>query len=156
MTAETLITEEVRSYIGRRFDPVVHEVEPSGIRAFARAVGYTDPIHYDEEAARRQGHRGLVAPFGYLGAPVFNPAARSANRLRLPDLPVKRRLNGGTVLTYFGEVCAGDVLRATSTIREIYERPGRTGPMVFIVIETDFENQRGELVARQETTLIRY
>ncbi len=75
MTTETLITDEVRSYIGRSADPLVHEVDATGIRAFARGVGYTDPKFYDAEAARKQGYRDLVAPFGYLGAPVYNPAA---------------------------------------------------------------------------------
>ena len=57
---------------------------------------------------------------------------------------------------YFADVCAGDVLRATTRIKDIFERPGRSGPMVMIVIETDFENQLGERVATQTTTLIRY
>ncbi len=156
MTTDTLITEEVRAYIGRRADPMVYEVDPSGVRLFARALGYTDPIHYDEAAAHEAGYRGLLAPFGYLGAAVYNPAARSGSPLRLPELPVKRRLNGGTELIYFRDVCAGDVLAATSTIRDIFERPGRTGAMVMIVIETDFRDQSGEVVARQTTTLIRY
>ena len=156
MATQTLITDEIRSYIGRKADPLVHEVDATGIRAFARAVGYTDPKFYDAEAARKQGYRDLVAPFGYLGAPVYNPAARPANHLRLPDLPVKRRLNGGTDLTYFRDVCAGDVLKATHSIKDIFERPGRSGPMVMIVIETEYENQLGELVARQQMTLIRY
>ncbi|HEU4758684.1 MAG TPA: MaoC family dehydratase N-terminal domain-containing protein [Dehalococcoidia bacterium] len=153
---ESVITDDIRSYIGRTFDPVVHEVPAAGIRAFARAVGYRDPVFYDEEHARGVGHRGLVAPPGYLGTPVYNPNARPANPLRLPDLPVKRRLNGGTDLEYFGEVCAGDVLKATSRIKDIAERPGRSGPMVMIAIETEYKNRDGQMVARQTTTLIRY
>jgi acyl dehydratase len=156
MTTQTLITDEIRSYIGRKADPLLHEVDATGIRAFARAAGYTDPVHYDEAAARGRGYRGLVAPFGYLGTPVYNPAARPANRLRLPELPVKRRLNGGTDLAYFKDVCAGDLLKATHSIKDIFERPGRSGPMAMIVIETEYENQLGELVARQRMTLIRY
>lgn len=156
MVPETLLTDEIRSYIGRTAGPVVHEVDATGIRAFARAVGYTDPIYYDREEARRRGYRDIVAPFGYLGIPVYNPARPPANPLRLPDLPVKRRLNGGTDLVYFGGVCAGDVLTAMHRIKDIQERPGRSGPMVFITLETEYKNQDGHLVARQEMTLIRY
>lgn len=156
MSTQTILTDEIRSYIGRTADPVVHEVDATGIRAFARAVGYTDPVYYDREEARRRGYRDILAPFGYLGTPVYNPAARPANPLRLPDLPVKRRLNGGTDLTYFADVCAGDVLTATHRIKDILERPGRVGPMVLIVLETEYRNQQDVLVARQEMTLIRY
>lgn len=156
MTTQTILTDEIRSYIGRTADPVVHEVDATGIRAFARAVGYTDPVYYDRQDARRRGHRDILAPFGYLGAPVYNPAARPANPLRLPDLPLKRRLNGGTDLTYFADVCAGDVLTATHRVKDILEQSGRAGPMVLIVLETEYKNQQGVLVARQEMTLIRY
>ncbi len=153
---QQVITEEVRAWIGRRFDPITYEVEPSGIRLFARAMGYTDPIYYDAGEARRRGHRDPVAPFGYLGAPVYNPALRLADPPRLPELPLRRRLNGGTVLGYFQDVCAGDVLTAITSLKNIYERTGSAGPMVFIVLETEFLDGQGKLVARQETTLIRY
>jgi len=156
MAQQQVVTDEVRAWIGRRFDPITYEVEPTGIRLFARTMGYTDPIFYDREEARRRGYPDLVAPFGYFGAPVYNPAARPANPLRLPELPLKRRLNGGTVIEYAREVCAGDVLTATPIIRDIYERQGRTGPMAFIVLEMEFTDQEGQLVARQQTTLIRY
>ncbi len=156
MSPDSILTDEIRSYIGRTADPVIHEVDATGIRAFARAVGYTDPVYYDRDEARRRGYRDILAPFGYLGIPVYNPAARPANPLRLPDLPVKRRLNGGTDLVYFGNVCAGDVLMATHRIKDIQERPGRSGPMVFITLETEYKNQDGRLVAKQEMTLIRY
>jgi hypothetical protein len=156
VTTGTLITEEVKSCVGRKADPMTYEVEPSGVRAFARAVGCTDLVHYNEQVASAKGRRGLVAPFGYLGTPVYNPTSRPINPLRMPELPVKRRLNGGTQLTYLQDVCAGDVLKVTHGIKNIYERPGRSGPMAMIVIETTFENETGDLVARQEMTLIRY
>lgn len=158
MAPDTLITEEVKSYIGREADPVRHEVDASSIRTFARAVGYVNQIHYDAEAARAKGHRNLVAPLGYLGLPVYNPdpEARPKNPLRLPKLPVKRRLNGGTELTQLAEICAGDELIATYRIEDISERTGRSGPMVVIVIAASFVNQLGELVAEQKTSLIRY
>ncbi len=153
---QQVVTDEVRAWIGRRFDPIIYEVEPTGIRLFARTMGYTDPIFYDRQEARRRGYRDLVAPFGYLGAPVYNPAVRQANPLRLPELPLKRRLNGGTIIEYAREVCAGEVLIATPLIRDIYERQGRGGPMAFIVLEMEFADQEGQVVARQQTTLIRY
>ncbi len=156
MTQHQIITDEVQAWVGRRFDPITYEIDPSGVRLFARTMGYTDPIFYDREEAQRRGYRDIVAPFGYLGAPVYNPAARPANPLRLPELPLKRRLNGGTVMEYFAEVCAGDVLTATTSIEDIYERPGRTGPMAFIVLKTEFRDSEGRLVATQQTTLIRY
>ncbi|MCH8209949.1 MAG: MaoC family dehydratase N-terminal domain-containing protein, partial [Planctomycetes bacterium] len=43
-------------------------------RMFARAVGHTDLIFYDEEHAKSKGYRSIVAPPGFLGTPAFKPA----------------------------------------------------------------------------------
>jgi len=37
MATETVITDEVRSFIGRAADPVVQEVDATGIRAYVSA-----------------------------------------------------------------------------------------------------------------------
>lgn len=156
MAQETsLITDEIRSYIGRESPPYVVEVDKTAVRMFARAVGHTDPIFYDEEHARSMGHRSLVAPPGFLGHAPWRPKDPGVP-LRLPPLPVKRRLAGGNEVEYFATVCAGDTLTATVRIKDISERMGSAGPMVFITLETDYVNQLGELAAQSRLTLIRY
>src|SRR5207253_571294 len=97
--------------IGREGPPTRHEVEKTGIRMFARAVGHTDPIFFDEDHARSKGHRSLVAPPGYLGTAVFRPARPQPPDGEGAQRPVLRSLNGGTEHEYTGvEICAGDVL----------------------------------------------
>src|SRR3972149_1341642 len=75
MTQESpsLITEEMRAGIGREGPPVRHEGDKTGIRMFARAVGHTDLVFYDEEYAKSKGHRSIIAPPSYLGTPAFSP-----------------------------------------------------------------------------------
>src|SRR3972149_4339212 len=77
MTQESpsLITEEMRAGIGREGPPVRHEGDKTGIRMFARAVGHTDLVFYDEEYAKSKGHRSIIAPPSYLGTPAFSPRA---------------------------------------------------------------------------------
>src|SRR5262249_58189054 len=41
----------------------------------------------------------------------------------------------------------GDVLTASSTVHDIYEKTGRSGTMAFIVLRTTVTNQRNERVA---------
>lgn len=41
----------------------------------------------------------------------------------------------------------GDVLTGSSTVHDIYEKTGRTGSMVFLVLRSVITNQRGESVA---------
>jgi hypothetical protein len=153
----SLINDDARAAVGRESEPVAYEVDNLGCRQFARAAGYTDLIYYDEEHARSKGYRGIVAPFGFLGHPVFIPGktVRGMESLNI-DIPLKRILNGGTGIEYFAEVCAGDRLTATTKITDIQEREGKMGPMVIVNSETTFKDASGRRVAVQRGTLIRY
>jgi acyl dehydratase len=153
----SVITDEMRAAIGKESDPVTFEVDKTACRMFARAVGYTDPIYYDEGYAKSKGHRGMPAPFAFLGHPVFNPNApqRLGGYFRT-DTPFKRVLNGGTDVEYMDAVCAGDVLTATSRLVDVSEREGRMGPMLITVTEATYRNRDGKVVARMRGTGIQY
>jgi hypothetical protein len=45
------------------------------------------------------------------------------------------------------DIIAGDSLSASTFLKEVYPKTGRTGTMVFMVWETVFTNQKGERVA---------
>ena len=103
---ESLITDEMRGVIGKESDSVTYEVDNTGCRQFARAVGYTDPIFFDEAAAKARGYRAIVAPPGFLGHPVMIPgksAPRGPESLGF-QTSLKRVLNGGTDYEYFADV----------------------------------------------------
>jgi hypothetical protein len=153
----SVITDEMRSRIGVESEPVPYEVDNTGCRQFARAVGYTDPVFYDEAAAKARGYRGIVAPAGFLGHPVFVPGqpSRTPEIFRL-EVPYKRILNGGTDIEYLADVCAGDRLTATTKLSGLTEREGKMGPMLIVETETSFRDEKGKVVAVQRGTAIRY
>lgn len=153
-----LITDEMRAQIGVESAPWVSEVDKTWVRMFARSVGHTDPVFFDEAAAKAVGYRSLPSPPGYLGTPVFNPnvvAPRSAAQPE-PRRPLNRRLNGGTQIEYFDDICAGDVLTATSHLESLEETSGSLGPMLITVNQTVYKNQLGKMVAVSTGTGIRY
>jgi acyl dehydratase len=155
--ADSVITDAMRAAVGVDGPPSVAEVTTSGIRLFARAVGHVDPIFYSEEAAKQRGFRGLVAPPGYLGTPVFQPGARDSG---MPgggfQTPYKRILNGGTSYEFFEPVVAGDVITSRSRITEFRERDGSIGRMLITYRETVFTRQDGAVVAKMRGNLISY
>ncbi len=155
---ESLITDEMRAAIGKESEPVVHEVDNTGCRQFARAVGYTDPIFYDEAAAKARGYRSIVAPPGFLGHPVIIPgkAAPQGPEALGFQTNLKRVLNGGTDFEYFADVCSGDVLTGTMKISDIAEREGRLGQMLVVSTETACKDQSGKLVCIMRGGFIRY
>ena len=48
--------------IGKTYEPVAYAVGREKIREYASAVGETNPLHHDLEAARAAGYSDLVAP----------------------------------------------------------------------------------------------
>ena len=64
-------------------------------------------------------------------------------------------LNGGNRFEYFAPVMIGDQITTRSHLADVYDKEGSSGDLLFIVSETDYTNQRGELVARLQGTLIR-
>lgn len=155
---ESLITDEMRAQIGKESEPTTLEIDKTSVRMFARAVGYTDPVYYDEGAAKAAGYRSLPAPPGYLGTPIYDPNRRSGRVQQQlePSRPLKRVLNGGTDVEYLADICAGDILTSASAVASIEERQGRLGEMLITTTKTTYRNQDGEVVAIMTGTGIRY
>ncbi len=162
----SVITEEMRAAIGAEGPPAVLEVEKTNCRMYARSVGHTDGIFYDEATAKAHGFRGIVAPPGFMGTPVFRAGggggAPGETGGRNFSVPYKRILNGGTDYEYFPDapdgdvICAGDTITARSSILSFEEAEGSLGPMLITKRQTTYTNQHGKLVAKMYGTLIQY
>ncbi len=146
------LDEATLDCIGTPLDPIVAlPVGANDIRRWAIATYYPDPPpaeFYDEDAARARPWGGLVAPRD------FNPFAWTIARrpdeypwMRgMGDAPGYRGLNGGQETQYFAPVRPGDVITSIVTLVSAYEKEGKTGPMLFLIDEARWTNQRGELV----------
>ncbi len=154
----SVVTPEMRAQIGVESEPATFEVDKMACRMFARALGYKDPIFYDEAHAQSKGYRSIPAPFGFLGHPVTMPGQPDPMMTAYFrfDTPLRRHLNGGTDIQYFDTICAGDVLTATSKLVDIRERQANIGLMLITVTEFTFRNQEGQVVAIFRGTGISY
>ena len=153
---EALVTPELEALIDQEWPPVIHEVERTGIRMWARAVGIDDPVYHDEAVARQRGFDRLPAPPGFLGIPRRTPGDPD------PGPPVRglhpgltKSLNGGTEYECRAQVLAGDELVATTAIVELKEREGSIGRMLLITRETTYRRD-DEAVAVMRATVINY
>ena len=126
------------------------EVTKEEIQAFSQGIGETNPIYLDEAAARSQGYRSLVAP------PTF--CTILVHRVALPDINLKfgrTQMHAGQRVQARAAIVAGDFLTASSQLKEVYPKTGRTGTMVFVVWETTFRNQDGTVVADVQESFAR-
>ena len=163
MAEQFELTDDMRAQIGVETEAWAYEVTTSGIRAFARGVGYEDPVYYDEAAARVAGHPRLPAPPGYLGTPAYLPGRSDPVFSTPPGTGPRPRfgltdvLDGATETTYERRLYAGDVLTATDRIVSLDVKPSRSlGVMLLMTTESTFRDGDGEVAARQRSQVIFY
>ena len=120
------------------------------IQSFARGTGETNSIFTDVEAALEAGHRGLIAP------PTL--CTIFVRQIQLPSINLnfgKNSMHAGQRVQALAPIIAGDELNASSHLKDVYAKTGRTGTMVFVVWETTFTNQDGKVVAEVEESFAR-
>ena len=154
------IPAEARALIGARKVRRC-EVTRRDIRRFAQAIGATDRVHYDEAYARTTRHGTIVAPPLFCQSLTYEdvppeqlPADGSPLELHVP-IPAQRAVGGGSDYTIHRLVRAGEVITVTSQLKDIYTRQGRSGLLYLVVVETLFEDERGEPVAAETATYIK-
>jgi hypothetical protein len=158
------LTDEHRSVIGVASTPYPVEFTSTGIRAFARGVGYTDPVYFDVAAAQAAGYANLPAPPCYLGIPVFipgecdptygQPLNNGAPRL---NHGLKGLLDGGTSVAYSRTPVAGETLMYTASIAnlEVKQSPS-LGTMLLVSNEQTYRDQSGAVVMTVSAQAIYY
>jgi acyl dehydratase len=137
------------------------EVTRRDIRRFAQAIGATDRVHYDEAYARTTRHGAIVAPPLFCQSLTYEdvppeqlPADGSPLELHVP-IPAQRAVGGGSDYTIHRLVRAGEIITVTSQLKDIYTKQGRSGLLYLVVVETLFEDERGEPVAAETATYIK-
>ncbi len=133
-----------RKWIGREVDVAEFKVSERGIQAFGRACGETDPRFTDPE------HPDFQAP------PTFT--SKYVSRRILPEaFPYlgARGFDAGKTVEVLGPLRPHDTLIGHSKIADIYEKTGRSGPMIFIVHRMQFVNQAGDPVSIVDWRLVR-
>ena len=130
------MSEIDRSIIGEEFDhtvfdpvrreDVIEYITASG-EAQPPATTATEPVVPPTFVLRLRGRR-------------FMPA-------NLPKNLGRTGFDAGKDIEFGVPVHVGDVLTASSTVHDIYEKTGRSGTMKFLVLRTVITNQREQQVA---------
>jgi hypothetical protein len=132
------VVNRIRAQIGWRSPTRRSIVEPGHVRRFCEAIGDDDPRWLEE-----------VPPTFVVALGTETPAVPGA-------LDYGRGwLNGGDSFEYLEPVRPGDSIEASTVLVDAFEKRGRSGDLLFMVLETDFRNQHGRTVVRARGTRIR-
>jgi acyl dehydratase len=128
--------------IGQATPPFVVEVEKGAIRRFAEALGDRNPIRHDEEAARRAGYAGLVAP------PTFAASFRPPVEPPWMALLDRRRVRAGEQgFRLYRPLVSGDRLTCRVALTAVERKQGRSGVLIILTQELTATDAAGALVA---------
>ena len=147
---ESFINKELMRAVGVESESRTHDVEGGAIVRFAEAIEDPNPLYMDELKARRSRYGGVIAP------PTFLRSMRPGPwRVEIKN-PFQRNLDGGSEWEFFEPIRPGDRITVTIKLTDVVQRKGHLGPMVFMILETSYANQLGQMVAIQRSTSISY
>ena len=72
----------------------------------------------------------------------------------LPTLPLQRAMAGGRKIEFDRPIRPDDVLIATRTLTDIYEKQGSQGPLIFYEVTMQVDDESGKSVLTETATRI--
>lgn len=167
--ADPAFLERLRSYEGRAVGPAEPADDPVNvpmIRHWVEAMGDTNPVYLDDEAARATGRDGVVAPGVMLQVWTMKGLKAQGDRPDnlqsellgvLDDAGFTSVVATNTDQEYVRELVPGDHLSATARIDSVSEQK-TTGLGVghFVTTKTEFHDQDGELVGTMTFRILKF
>ena len=112
-----------RKWIGHELPPSELVLERGRLRFFAQAIGETDPVYTDVEAARAAGYGDLPAPPTFLFGAELESGASNV-MLELLEIPLQNVLHGEQGFTYHRPACAGDTITVRARVVGVRRQDG--------------------------------
>ena len=137
-----------RSVIGREVSIGSIAVTRATIAMYCETVEETNPLYLDDAYAAAGPHGGVIAPAGIVQLAEQTPP---------PDPRVTFEGSsylGRSRFEHYAPIRPGDTIEALAMVREVYEKTGRSGRLVFVVRRTRFVNQDGVDVAISERSMV--
>lgn len=137
-------------FVGRTYPPSgPYAVTAADIAAFAAAVGASDPIHSDADAARAAGYADVVAP------PTFIVTIeQQCNRDYIVDpeagIDYARLVHGEEAFVHHRPVVAGDQITGATTVESIRQAGGHS----MITMRTDLSDAASDPVCTARSTIV--
>ncbi|WP_112469380.1 bifunctional MaoC family dehydratase N-terminal/OB-fold nucleic acid binding domain-containing protein [Streptomyces triticisoli] len=163
--------KRLQAFVGRELNPLTPGQDPVNqpmIRHWAEAMGDTNPVYVDEEAARATGRAGVVAPASMVQAWTMRGYAatvRPAPARRGFDELVELLDEGGytsvvatdSELEFLRELVPGDHISQQEVVESISpEKRTGLGPGRFVTTLKTYRDQDGEVVATQRWRTLRF
>ena len=146
-----LLSPALLANIGKQSAPRTEVVTRRDIRKYAIATNQRQRKYLDGDEAPPLFHVSLF--WDVVERDMLSPDGVSIDAL-LPKFPLEKAMAGGLKVAYHTKIHPGDVLIGTRTLTEIYDKQGRSGPLIFYSVVLDVRRDDGTPVLTETTTRI--
>ena len=157
MADETLDCSDIDKYIGKPMQParIKDPLSNMDIRRWAQGMRYPNRLHYDDDYAAESRFTRLVAPQSF---PVACDDGHGSAPACMGLIPNSHLIFGGDEWWFHGpRIFAGDLIRNDRVPFDYVVKDTKfAGPTCFQRGDNVYSNDRGEKIATQRSTAIRY
>lgn len=156
MTTATIDFTDIDQYLGKTMDfsPMREPVANNDIRRWVHAMHYANLLHFDPATFEASRWGRLVAPQSFA---IATDDGHGAAPACVGCIPNSHLLFGGDEWWFYGpRIEAGDVVTNTRIPFDYKIKETGFGPTCFQRGDNNYSNQKGEEIARQRSTAIRY
>ena len=146
-----VLTPELKANIGKAAPPRTEVVTRRDLRKYAIATNQRWRKYLDGDEAPPLYHVALFWDVVELGELTEDGVSIDA---LLPKFPLDKAMAGGLDITYHDRIRPGDVLVGERTLTDIYEKEGRSGPLIFYEVVLEVRREDGSPVITEKTTRI--
>jgi len=145
-----LLTKEHRSWIGQEEPAVSVDISRRDIQKYAAATEQLNDKYLNGDEAPPMFVFNLFTEIQQLNNLRSDGLARGT--APGPSLPLKRVMAGGIEIKQYKPIKPGQTLNGVRRITDIYEKEGRTGPLIFTVRNLTVTDEKGDLVLEEIQT----
>jgi len=139
-----------RDRIGFTTTPTEVNTDPWRVKLFCQAIGETDPVYHDVDAALAAGFEGRPLPPTFLKA-IEGEHFSSASLMEMLGLPLRGVMHAEQAFEYLEPVYASDPITVSRTVVDIYDK--KEGALTFVVVDTHYRVD-GRLAATSRQTIV--
>ena len=137
--------------IGQRSEERSIVIEAGQLKLFAKAIGETNPIYFDEAAAKAAGHKNILVPPTFGSCLKFLAPAETPSADEL-GLDYKALLHAEENIEYHAPLYVGDRVTLITEVENIYTKKG--GALEFLVRTTRITDAAGTLLQSVTNTVV--
>jgi acyl dehydratase len=138
-----------KDIIGTKLDPYTFVVERGKVQEFCKAIGETNPIYLDPEAAKAAGFADTPIPPTFQTAFQFWGYPKIWDDMTAMGIDTSRLLHMKEEYTYLKPIYPGTTIHAEGAVSDV-----KIGKMNMVTFKSTYKNEKGEACIEAEMGIV--